>query len=581
MTEEPTIVSIHHAINDRSINQSKMRKVNKSVHPTYSNDTSRWKAYRYLLASGRDFVNKYLKKLTKRESAADFNIRREITYCPSHAKASLIDVRNSIFERSNEIHRIGGDETYQQAIKGNVDNKNSSMNHFMGTVVLEELLAMRRVGICIDKPQLPLIKTKQDTANQRPYLYVYQAENIRNWYEEDGELVSLILRDYKYSNDNLGMPLDYEETYRWYQLGDGVAVRFYNEVGEEVSQPVRLELDHIPFAMLEISHSLLVDIIDYQIALLNIESSDVNYIIKGNFPFYVEQISGANDAAFLKHFTDDEDGDSKNKKEVEAGSFHGRYYPKGNERPGFIHPSSEPLEASMTKQDKMKKDIRSLINLALNTIEPKFSSAESKQQDEKGLEAGLAFIGQELERGERLIARTWSAFQGSKEVATIKYPRRYSLKTEKERQEEIDKLIETLPKVPSLSYQKEVAKEIVDLQLGHKTANDKLKEIMSEIDQAKIIAIDPQVIRSDFEAGFLSTETAAKARLYPAGEDLEQAKEDHAERAKRILEAQTSARGVDDLSNDPDSPVKEKKQSQSADVSDDSSKGVRGDGNNN
>jgi hypothetical protein len=31
------------------------------------------------------------------------------------------------------------------------------------------------------------------------------------------------------------------------------------------------------------------DIADYQIALMNLESSDINYMLKSNFPFYVEQ----------------------------------------------------------------------------------------------------------------------------------------------------------------------------------------------------------------------------------------------------------------------------------------------------
>lgn len=38
------------------------------------------------------------------------------------------------------------------------------------------------------------------------------------------------------------------------------------------------------------------------------------------------------------------------------------------DRPGFIHPSSEPLLASMKLQEKLEQDIRKLINLAVQSM---------------------------------------------------------------------------------------------------------------------------------------------------------------------------------------------------------------------
>src|SRR5690606_23205445 len=99
--------------------------------------------------------------------------------------------------------------------------------------------------------------------------------------------------------------------------------------------------------------------------------------------------------------------------DLKVGVVHGRRYGKGLDRPGFIHPSSEPIKASMAKQDALKNDIRTLINLSLSNIKPKMASAESKSLDERGLEAGLSNIGLVLEHCERKIAHYWSLYEGS------------------------------------------------------------------------------------------------------------------------------------------------------------------------
>ena len=70
----------------------------------------------------------------------------------------------------------------------------------------------------------------------------------------------------------------------------------------------------------------------------------------------------------------------------------GRRYGKGLERPGFIHPSSEPLEVSMAKQKELKEDIRTLIGLNLASLQSRRASAESKQEDVRTKEEGLSFI---------------------------------------------------------------------------------------------------------------------------------------------------------------------------------------------
>jgi len=75
----------------------------------------------------------------------------------------------------------------------------------------------------------------------------------------------------------------------------------------------------------------------------------------------------------------------------------------------------------------------------------------------------------------------------------------------------------------------------------------------------------------------VGTDLASKLRGYPEGE-VEKAKVDHAERAKRILAAQTNmtARGIMDLGNDPAGGRKEKDDSQNPDLDDSGHRNVRG-----
>ena len=52
---------------------------------------------------------------------------------------------------------------------------------------------------------------------------------------------------------------------------------------------IHLELERIPFTMMDIKGSLLKDVYKHQVALLNLGSSDVSYALKANYPFYIEQ----------------------------------------------------------------------------------------------------------------------------------------------------------------------------------------------------------------------------------------------------------------------------------------------------
>jgi len=232
----------------------------------------------------------------------------------------------------------------------------------------------------------------------------------------------------------------------------------------------------------------------------------------------------------------------------------------------------------MEKEDQLKAEIKELIKLTLKNVKSGSSTVE------QNLEGGLTSIGIELETGERNIIAIWAEYEGQESNASVKYPKNFSLQSDSERREEAKQLREFAPTIPSVTFQKAVCKRAAAVLLGTAASSETLKKIDTEIDSAAVIVSDPETIKTDFENGFVSTETASKIRGYPEGE-VEQAKKDHAERAARIALAQSEAnqggiakaeaRGVNDLGNDKTSAKNEKTTSQDPAMQDDSAKAVK------
>ena len=221
-------------------------------------------------------------------------------------------------------------------------------------------------------------------------------------------------------------------------------------------KPLELKIKRIPFILLDIGESLIKDAAHAQIAMLNLSSSDVSYALRSNFPFLTKQEDMRAAGAHLKQY-DTADGTAmaggqpSQLKDSRVGVNQGLVYDANMERPGFINPSSEPLKASLMLQDKLEQDIRKCVNLAIQTLATR-ASAESKQMDNQGLEGGLSYIGLVLENAERLISEYWAAYESIKpenrQIATVKYPDRYSLKTDSDRIRESNELSGLMSKVP-------------------------------------------------------------------------------------------------------------------------------------
>ena len=553
---------------------SQQRRIIDSRHPNFLVDHNEWTKWRLTYRGGRDYVNKFLEKIDRQEDTTDFNTRKRMAPIPTFAKAAINDVRNSIFQRMRDITRLDGSESYNRAVAGldnGVDLRGSTMNAFIGDKVLTELLIMGRCGLYVDSPSISRSDGESvsladvKAANFRPYLYLYQIEDILSWRaskpEDPSEFQALLLRDtcLDFDQDTL-LPLQAFERFRllWIDQNDGlVRLQFLDGNGEAIDQnglpttePYTLNMNRIPFVMPDIGDSLLRDVCQHQIALLNLTSRDVAYALKANFPFYTEQkdLRGVGD--HLKHNvnpdgTAEAGGQPNHLREIQVGSTQGRAYDLRTERPGFIHPSSEPLEASMKLQEKLEGDIRRLINLAVVNISSSRQSAESKSFDNQGLEAGLSFIGLVLESAERRVADFWASYENAnvraRNIATIKYPERYALKTDEARISEATKMVDLIQQTPSKTARKELWKSIITVLLGGRISVDAMDKIYTEIDKAAFTTSDPDTIIRAVETGLAGEETGSLALGFLEGE-VEKARKDHAARIARIQEAQSSGK---------------------------------------
>lgn len=588
-------------------------RVIDSRHPSFHNNTLNWTKWRLTYEGGEAFRDRYLREYSRREDREEFTNRRDMTPIPTFAKSAINDIRNAIFQRMRDILRTGGSDGYQKAINGldlGVDRRGSTMNAFLGVNVLTDLLIMGRVGVFVDNSVVEGT-TIADAKNSRPYLYAYQVEDIMSWTcakpDAPSEYQSILLRDTCVDYDLRTMlPLRTFFRFRsmWIDRTTGrVNLQFYNLEGGEINNdgtpstgPTELELTKIPFVLLDIGDSLLKDTCEYQIALLNLVSSDVSYAVNANFPHYVEQRDLRAVGSHLKQVatadaTSTAGGQGSNDTDVKIGSTRGRAYDMKADAPSFINPSPEPLMASLKLQEKLEDDIRTLVNLAVTTVASR-TSAESKSLDNQGLESGLSFIGLVLESAERQIAKFWAAYENrvesKRDVAFIKYPDRYSLKTDSDRVEEATKLSELMFKVPGREVKREIAKSIVLTLLGGKVNVETIQKITDEIQAANYLTSDPTTIIDAVQAGLCGEQTGSIALGFQDNE-FEQARKDHAARIALIAASQQpktpgqggdpAARGLSDLSADPaNAGAAEKAASRNTDFKGDTKPPVRGKG---
>lgn len=586
------------------INAPPKLEVQTLKHPCFLNGFDDWTLWRDTYEGGEHFVHRYLTRYSERETVADFEFRRSLTPVPNYAKAVINEIRNAIFQRMQDIVRSNGSDTYMQAVKGEgkgVDNKGNSMAAFMGQYVIPELLIMGKYGIYVD--MVSEIGPTLVEGKASPYIYGYRAENILNWVKADpenpSEFQALLLQDTDLDYCPVsGLPRGEVTRYRFVYLGeDGfVYVQFYNKEGVPIARdgsesynPIKLALRRIPFHLFDIGDSLLKDVSRYQVSLLNIESSNINYAIRSNFPMYTEQRDLRPGGSHLKKTATESGtatagGQQAGDDAIRVGATYGRAYPLNADRPGYIAPPSEPLETSEKLCSRIEETIRKLVNLSL-VSKASSASGASKAADREGLENGLAFIGLVLENGERRVASFWANYENrnpsQRKVAVVKYPDRYSLKDDADRIEEADKLSKLIFAVPSNKAKREMAKLIVDTLMASKVNSVTLAAIRDEIDNAEYITSDPEIVIKAKEAGIVGDRLASISMGYPEGEYLV-AREDHADRLGRIAESQgglETARGISDNQVSPsEENANEKELSRFTDDKETTEEPTRGEG---
>jgi plasmid stabilization system protein ParE len=541
-------------------------------HPEYSYNFTDWAKFRLTYRGGKEFVEEYLKKYSDEEQQTDFERRRDISFCSAHAKQAVNKVKNAIFQRFVDITRIGGSQNYQQSVTTDIDLLGNSLNTFLGKFILPDLLTIGKTYIYVDSPVLD-DKSLLGKIGKNPYIYYYPAENVLSWTQgtarDPKEFTSVLLMDRAFEIDPvLNLPKGYVIRYRYMYLKNGkVHVQFYNPVVERPTISVTipqaiidlnedgpefvLDVPEIPLIPIELTESLLKDIADYQIALTNLESSDISYLLKSNTVIYTEQFDQKLEQMFSRLSDPDGTGTADEAKVAKDKTIHighgrGRGYPVGTDRPDFINPSSDPVKISMEKQNQMINAIDRLVDV---TLESYAMTGEAKKVDKQGLEAGLSYIGLILEQADRKIAKYYSMYE-KVESATVAYPTDYSLRTDEDRKKAADDTAKLKNKVPSKTYQKEISKEVARILLAHKLSVNVLQKIMSEIDDADYLTSEIAELVQAHEAGFVTAETASIAAGFEKGE-AEEAKKENAERLAMIAASQTTGiRGVTDQNNE-------------------------------
>lgn len=547
-------------------------------HPLYAQEAAIWKKWRLCYEGADNFREAYLYRYSKREDDDDFANRKKITYIPGHARAVINIIRNGLAVRLPDVVRKGS-EAYLQAMSTDVDGFKTSMTTFVALEITPLLLVQAKRFVVVDAPPTKEGVTKAEDLGA-PYLYTVDAEDVLSWsYRDEGGFKAILIKLSKDIEDpDTGLVVDTQTIFRFMRYveqgetfkgecgtefpGPGVLIQTLDEAGkllnttedENGEEPCQfLQIDAIPVVEFSLVASIMAEIADHQIALLNLASTDMDFVWRGNFPLYTEQQpkkTGSIRPRGTKRRKADEAVDSddplagadpgtgRNSTQRRTGVGKGIGYKEGMERPGFISPATSNLTVSMEKQESIAKEIRVLVDLALVSLSVRAveQSGKSKEADRVGEEAGLAYIGNALETGEREIAKYWHMMSGETNVETeVKYPENYSIATPTERREAASQLRDLHSTVRSATFQKIIDKRIAEVLLKGITDPEDIVKVLKEIDDQAFLDDDKEraaVIQKDVTAKIVSRGTAAELRGYG---------EDEAEKVRADASADVSA----------------------------------------
>lgn len=532
-----------------------MAKITDIRHPEYTRNIAQWNAYRQIQVGGKTYKDALLKRFADREIQVTFDYRKSITYVPGEAKAAVNEVRDGLCNRLNDVIRRTSIQSFELVREGEMRGVNlegSSMTHFMGQKVLTELLFMGKVGIMVDRQELPVNPSKADTVRMRPYMYVLTAEQILAWdHNPDFSFRAILIETATTTKDEItGLPNGSEKSYRLFEQNGAISVRDFNANGELVKTST-LDLAKIPIAILEISHSLLADTYDHQNSLLQLASADMIFLIQSNFPLYTEQFKPGMEQ--FSKMADDPDELNTGTGEAaqaigrhelaEIGTTTGRRYTIGTDRPDFIAPSPDHVTISLEKQKDIIESIRRLTHLSLLSVKGTRASAESRQEDRSGLESGAYSIAMELRNGEVEVLEIWAQYEGlTAPSIVISYPRDWRTLTETDRRQEAEEYLKQAENIHTMSAKKLLLINAITVLLAHKLKSEDLNKIVAEIEAAPFVVIDRERFLLEIQAGLLTTETGSITLGYPAGEAAK-AEDEHQRRLERVAISQSKGEG--------------------------------------
>lgn len=544
-------------------------------HPLYVQESALWTKWRLCYEGSDSFREAYLYPYSKREDIDDFSNRKKITYIPGHARAVINIIRNGLAVRLPDVVRRGSGE-YEQAMATDVDGFKSSMTTFVALDITPLLLVQGKRFVIVDAPPTKEGSTKAEDLGA-PYIYTVDAEDVLSWsYREDenGFKAILIRLSKDVEDPNTGLVVETQTIYRFMRYlehgeafsgecgmdftGPGVLIQTLDEEGKLLkddngNQCQFFEIDHIPVVEFSLVASIMAEIADHQIALLNLASTDMDFVWRGNFPLYTEmqpKKTGSIRPRGTKRRKADENADvedplagadpgtGRNSTQRRTGIGKGIGYAEGMDRPGFIAPETQNLTVSMQKQESIAKEIRILVDLALVSLSVRAveQSGKSKEADRIGEEAGLAYIGQALETGEREVAKYWHMMSGEEGVEIeVKYPESYSIATPSERREAASQLRTLHSTVRSATFQQIIDKRIAEILLKGITDPDQIAAVLKEIEEGAFLDDDKEraaVIQKDVVVKILSRGTAAELRGYG---------DDEAEKVRADASADVSA----------------------------------------
>ena len=271
-----------------------MARISTITSPQYQTESSNMKKFRLTLDGGQKYIDTYLYLFSNYETAETFAFRKKFAAIPQQAVTAVNRVVDSITARMSDVVRSSPSQAYNSVTSGagrGVDRRGSSMSTFIVRYVLKELLALKRVAIHVDREQLTSGSTSKAVTDElTPYCNIYKCEEIRSWaYGEDGKLSTILLQATKTKLDpDTNLPTGTEKVYRLFARKDQtVTFTEYDSTDKQISS-VTLDLPEIPIVLFELNTSLLENIADMQIVLMNYDNWDA-VLMRLNFPMLTKQ----------------------------------------------------------------------------------------------------------------------------------------------------------------------------------------------------------------------------------------------------------------------------------------------------